>query len=233
MNKFAKLALATAVAVCATNAMAEGWYGGIGAGKTKVQNWNSTSDVLDAMDVGASELGIDGFSGKISASTDDSDTGWKIFGGYQFHPNFAVEMAYMDLGEVTAKGRASGNFFCGGYCFTGSYDVNAKTEASALIFDGIAKTDLAPWMSVFGKLGVYQAKVEQKVKLSITDGIDSIGGSDSRDDSNTGLHFGVGADFPITQSVALRAEWERLSKVKSDESESDVDLLSVSAILKF
>ena len=43
------------------------------------------------------------------AACDDKDTGFKLFGGYQVTPNWAVEATYMDMGkaEATAAGVAA------------------------------------------------------------------------------------------------------------------------------
>ena len=38
-----------------------------------------------------------------TTSCDDSDSSWKIFGGYQFNKHFALEFGYADLGETTAS----------------------------------------------------------------------------------------------------------------------------------
>lgn len=35
---------------------------------------------------------------------DLKDTGYKVFGGFMFTPNFGVEGAYLDLGKATASG---------------------------------------------------------------------------------------------------------------------------------
>src|SRR5579864_1294846 len=110
--KLVKLVLATVVAASATTAMAETthWYAGLGGGQTKVSDWVSKSDALGLMEEGGAAVGLESFDGTASASTDDSGSAWKVFGGVQFHPNFAIELAYLDLGEVTAKGHASGDF---------------------------------------------------------------------------------------------------------------------------
>lgn len=235
--RLVKLVLAAAVAASATTAVAETIHGyvGLGGGQTKVSDWVSKSDVIDWMGADADALGIDGFDGTVAASSDDSDSGWKVFGGIQFHPNFSVELAYLDLGEVAAKGNASGDFYCGSYCFTGSHNAKAKAEASAWTLDYIVKFDPASWLGLFGRLGGYRAEVEQKATATFSDGVDSLSFSASTDDKSTGFHFGLGANFYITESIAIRAEWERLNKVEVDdgEAESDVDLLSVSAIYKF
>lgn len=38
-------------------------------------------------------------SANIYTSDDDRDHGYKLFDGYQFNPNFALESGYFDLGD--------------------------------------------------------------------------------------------------------------------------------------
>ena len=52
-------------------------------------------------------------------SCSDTDTAWKIFGGYQFSRYFAAELGYNDFGKATASGVISG------------VNVDAKVEATA------------------------------------------------------------------------------------------------------
>src|SRR6266480_2733739 len=40
--------------------------------------------------------------GNTGYGANNSDTGWKLFAGYKFHPNFAVEGGYVDLGKFSA-----------------------------------------------------------------------------------------------------------------------------------
>ena len=42
-------------------------------------------------------------------NVDDSDTAWSLHAGYRFHPNLAVELGYMDLGNrsVDIRGRTT------------------------------------------------------------------------------------------------------------------------------
>lgn len=85
-TRFQRLGLAGAAAFLLGTtgpAIAQG-YIGAGAGIT-------TSDLCN------------GISGP-GVNCDDEDTGLKIFGGYKFTPNFAVEGAWIDLGEVSASG---------------------------------------------------------------------------------------------------------------------------------
>ena len=45
----------------------------------------------------------DSVSGTTGATCDDSDYGYKIFGGARLSPNLALEASYMDMGEATAS----------------------------------------------------------------------------------------------------------------------------------
>jgi OOP family OmpA-OmpF porin len=44
------------------------------------------------------------------ATTDDTDTGFRVFGGFMFHPNFGGILSYVDLGKPYYDGPAFGGF---------------------------------------------------------------------------------------------------------------------------
>lgn len=237
MNTLVKIALTTAIAASATSAMADGskFYMGLGFGQAKNQDWLSKNDVYNAMDVVASVLDIDSVDGSLSASSGNSDTAWKIFAGYELNKNFAAELSYVDLGTFEAKGSATGDFYDAGnnYLFTGSGVVLAKGEAQAFTLDGVGKFSPAQWVELFGKVGVYQAKSENRKAVAFTDGVNVVADTYSNQDHTTGLHFGFGADFNVLEHVAIRAEWERFSDVQFFGADANVELMSISAIYKF
>lgn len=117
---------------------------------------------------------------------DDSDTGWKIFGGYRFHRHFAAEGTYIDWGKVSAR--------------AGALSVTAKSSSFGIAAVGILP--LAERFSLFGKLGFLQT--EQDLAL--------VGASRSGDD--TELHYGIGLKFDLTPNWRLRAEWEQTEELK-------------------
>src|SRR5690606_11097829 len=80
----------------------------------------------------------------VIISCDDKDTAWRHFAGYQFHPNFAVELGYADLGEVSAS--APG--------------LNASVEATALDLVAVGSIPLGDRFSLFGKVGAYRGEAE-------------------------------------------------------------------------
>jgi len=236
MKRALKLALVLGMATAAEGAMAasEGWYAGIGIGQSKVSDWLSKDDARDVQSAFEDGVGVLAFSGSTTASSDDKDTGWKVYGGYQFNENLAVEASYLNLGKTTAQSSSTGRFFISGIgVVNGSLYTKTTGEASAFTLDGVVKADLAPWVDIFAKAGAYRAKLDVKLTGGITGSAGSAEASDSMDDDSTGLHIALGADFNIIENVAIRAEWERLSKVDFQDSETDIDLLSVSAIYKF
>lgn len=64
-----------------------------------------------------------------------NDTGWKLFGGYQFNPYICLEAAWVDLGKVKYR--------------------NASIETRGLAIDGIGAIPVGPIVSIFGKLGMF------------------------------------------------------------------------------
>ncbi len=88
--------------------------------------------------VGLTSVGYDCPTG---ASCDDSDTGFKLYGGYEVSPNLSVEVGFTDfgkgeIGNVSAKASA--------LSLVGAYRVAFTPE-----FTGVARLGLA---SVKGKL---------------------------------------------------------------------------------
>src|SRR6185436_11566419 len=77
-------------------------------------------------------------------SCDDKDTAYRVFGGYKFHPNIAVEGGYSPLGETSSS-------FAGG---------SLKAEANAWDIVGVGSWPLGNNFSILGKLGFYNAELK-------------------------------------------------------------------------
>ncbi|HYY62374.1 MAG TPA: outer membrane beta-barrel protein [Burkholderiales bacterium] len=170
-----------------------GFYVGAGVGQSKAKDW----------------CALGGFD-----SCDDKKTAWKIFGGYQFTPNFAVDAGYTKLGKFTAS--------------FGPETEEAKVtawEASLL-----AGAPLVGGLSIFGRLGLYRASVED---------VDNLFGTFKHD--NNDFTYGLGLGYDVTRNLGVRAEWQRYNKVGGGETalgagvgqKSDVDVLGISALWRF
>lgn len=168
--------------------------------------------------VGQSEADIDCGG---TTSCDNSDTSWKVFGGYQINRNFALEVGYGVLGKVKASTPA---FFVGPTLIPAA-DVKIETNAWEVV--GIGSLPVADRFSLFGKVGLYGADTDIDVAFA---GVGTVTDSDD----SVGLTFGVGARYDFTRNFGVRAEWQRYSDVKaSDFGEFDVDVLSAGIVFRF
>lgn len=170
-------------------------YIGFGAGKSDYDSGNMIPDLI------------------TSGSVDGKDTGYKIFGGYQFNPYFAVEVAYVDLGKAAYSGTFVDPFF-GPQTVTGG-----SLETWGLNASAVGILPLNPSFELFGKIGLFGW--ESKAR-DTTGGAPFSGKADGGD-----LSFGAGIAFHFTKNVGIRAEWERFKAV------DDIDLMSLGLTFKF
>lgn len=190
--KLAVLAGAAALAVPAAG-MAQtgpesGWYAGGSLGQASAK---------------------DACSGVPGASCDDTDTAFRIFGGYQFNRHFAVEAGYVDLGAVQAT--------AGGF--------RATTESQAFDFVAVGRLPVGERFAAYGKLGMYFAN---------TDASSDFPGTTGQSKANHDLTYALGLQYDFNRNLGIRGEWQRFQKVGGGTvSEADVDLISIGAVWRF
>jgi OOP family OmpA-OmpF porin len=154
-------------------------------------------------------------------SKDETDTGWKIYGGYQFAPYFAVEGGWADLGKFMATRNVTA---------PAAGSVSAEVEASGLFVDAVGVLPLQRFM-LFGKLGAMYTNTET---TRSTTGAVALFGPASSDDSELEFKMGLGASYSFTKALSIRAEWERFFEVGTEQTgEGDVDLISVGLAFRF
>jgi len=230
MKKTVKLLVASIIAISANSAIAESgkWYIGVGAGLSLYNDWSSGN--ITAFD---DALGVVNFDGTQSTDSDDNAFGYKLFGGYTFYKNIAVELSYIDMGEVDANSSATGTFYDAmDNAIDGNLFASAKANVTAFTLDASLNVPMTSVFALIVKAGVYAADT----KLELDAGGDIPGVEDidySKTDSSTGLHYGIGVNFKVTDAIGLRAEWERLDSVEANDGKSDVDLLSAAVIYNF
>lgn len=141
-------------------------------------------------------------------SCDEKDTAWRLFGGYQINRNFAAELGYHDLGQITSS--------------AGTASATSKARLVDLV--GIAAYPFMNVLSVYGKLGGYYAKTE------LSSNITGAGG----DETNTGLTYGAGLQWDATRNLGVRAELQRYDNVGGSRTgEGDINVVSVGALWRF
>ncbi len=176
----------------------------------------ATADVKDA----TNELNSAFASvGAVNSSTtsDDSDFSYKLFAGYKFNKNFALEGGYADLGKYTA----SGNALLRGSTINADGDV----KAYAIFIDAVGILPASEEFAVFGKVGGAYTHTKANASASFA----GFSASDNATSSKFVPKLGIGAQYYVTKAVALRAEYEYYFNVgdKNETGESDVQVFTV------
>jgi OmpA-OmpF porin, OOP family len=170
----------------------------LGSSAASAQNWVTGKFYVGAA-FGQSDVETSVTAPLITSGTvDGKDSAFKIFGGLQFHPNFAAEIAYVDLGSMNYSGS-----------FLGIPVTNGSVDITGFSASAVGRLLLGEAFSLHGKVGFWGW--DQKAR-DTTGGIpfsDSATGSD--------IFYGVGATYQVTKMIGVRAEWEQF-KMDSDKA---------------
>ena len=152
--------------------------------------------------VGQSKIKLDCPAG---ASCDDTDTAFRIFGGYNFNKHFGAELGYADLGKATFS--AAG--------------LSGDAKATAWDLMAVGTLPIGDKFGVYGKLGWYRADTKSS----------GIAGGSS--DTNSDFTMAVGGQFNFNKNLGIRAEWQQYNAVGNDSRHGDVDVMSIGVVYRF
>jgi opacity protein-like surface antigen len=128
-------------------------------------------------------------------SKNNNDVAYKIYAGYQFHPNFAVEAEYIDLGKQTVQ-------------FIGIARTNEMT-VKGLNFSLVGNYPVYDKVDVFGKVGasyLSNNSYEYGADFLAMEGTPSANNTDRK----WAPSFGMGVKYTFSKTVAARIEYEWL-----------------------
>jgi len=137
-------------------------------------------------------------------------TAYRFFGGWQFSPNWGVEVGYTDLGKVSSA--------------SPGFDQAIKVSASDVMLFG-------QWLfherfALYGKVGGYYAKVEADTTQA--------GVSTQVKQSKGNGTIAGGIQWYMTPSLALRGEGQRYLKVGGGAiGDSDYTVYGINLLYKF
>ena len=204
------LSLMTLAVLVSTSALAQdaGWYAGAHAGSTQtsIDDARITSGLLGR---GLTVTSIMG---------DDRSNGYKLFGGYQFNKNLALEGGYFDLGEFGYRANTVP---------AGSLTGNIKLRG--LNLDLVGTVPITEKFSAFGRLGV--AHTQARDTFVGTGAVRVLNPNPSSRDTN--LKVGLGVQYAFTPALSLRAELERYRVDDAVGNKGDVDMVSVGLVYRF
>lgn len=177
------------------------FYMGVSAGQTKI------------------DTGVSGLTG--TATLDESDTGYKIFGGLKLDDFWSAELQYADFGTASLKGNNGDRFTFDGtqYQFTAN-NVNLSVKAKSLGAAIVAGYDVTKAVRPYAKLGLHRWDSDATISSSA--------GNASLSDSGTDPFYGIGIQFSITDQLAARVEAEHY-KYDSEKAQ----LISVGVMYRF
>ncbi|MDH4151978.1 MAG: outer membrane beta-barrel protein [Betaproteobacteria bacterium] len=140
--------------------------------------------------VGQSKTSIDAAPyaaiGAVVTKSDDSNSAFRIFGGYQLTNYLGIEASYVDLGAFGA----SGTIGAAGFSATG--DVNGVS------LTGIGTLPLGQKVSLLGNAGVFFSKVKATASVGTIPG--------SAKDDDTDITAGIGLKYDLSKNVAARLD---------------------------
>jgi len=185
------------------------WYVGANVGQSRAEI--KTTEISDTI------LGA-GFSA-TTTHEDDRDTGYKVFGGYQFNNHFSLEGGYFDLGEFnySAVTIPAGT-------------VDGTISLRGINLDLVGFAPITERLSAFGRLGVNYAETEDTFTGTGAANV----ADQNRKERNTNPKYGVGLQYAFNDNLAMRLEAERYRTNDAvANSKSNVDLISVGLVYHF
>jgi len=180
------------------------YYGGLSAGRARAS--------IDADQTARAAVGGAPVSGVAS---DANDAAYKLFGGYQFNRNIAVELGYFDLGHTT-------------YSATGPLGMlNSDTRVDGFNLDLVGTLPVSDTFSVLGRVGVAAGRTQAHVT-----GPGATGPTDVTK-RQTNAKVGLGLQWEMNRSFWLRGEVERYRVNNAMGSRNNADVYTVSLVIPF
>ena len=173
-----------------------------------IENHLMAEGLYAAVDVGKSTA--KDACASLGSSCTDSGTAYRLGGGIQLTPNLGIEASYGIMASVKASGSLG----------------NAEYKPKTLQVSATGKFPIAGPFSLIGKVGLARTTVD----LSATNSL----GSYSPSATSTKLAWGVGAQFDLSNSLGIRAQYENFGDVgDANTGTAKISMISVGVVMKF
>ena len=156
------------------------------------------SGVFVGLGVGQSNIKLNSTDFNYLNTKDESDTAFKIYGGYQFNKYLAVEGSYIDFGKATGS----------------AINIKEKYKVTSYTLAAVGSLPLgSSGVSLLGKLGVSRNHVKDDYTFKTQ--------SFRHTKTKTDVLWGVGAKYMVTNNVGIRLEYENLGNAGEPISNAD------------
>lgn len=211
-------------------------------------------DVIEQQTAGAARMdeanllvnipnGLEPFVTEGSSDYDDTNQEVGFGVGYQLTPNFAMELAYRDLGSARYETTNTVTFDHDGETYVGVSDFHNEYESKAFILRGVGMLPVTEKLTLEALLGVAHVRTKYSGGEN-NEGfeVESLGNyglltySDSYDEKETGWSatYGLGASYAFTPAIAGYARWERVHDINTESPGwGSIEADSVSAGLRY
>ncbi len=206
-GKLSLIALAVMASSCAM-AQEPGWYvgGNVGQARAKIDDARIAAGLVGA---GATSTTI---------VDDNRDTGYKVFGGYQMNPNFALEGGYFELGQYGFKASTMP---------AGTLDGSIRLRG--LNLDLVGTLPITEKFSAFGRIGANYAQTRDS--FSSSGAVLVLDPNPSKRQVNPKV--GLGLQYAFTPALSLRGELERYRVNDAVGNKGDIDMASIGLVYRF
>lgn len=184
------------------------YYGGLSVGQSRAK--------LDEQRITNSIVGPALTTTGISR--DQNDTAYKIFGGYQFNRNIALEAGYFDLGRFgfNATTAPAGT-------------LNGQIKSHGLNLDLVGTLPMTERWSALARVGAQYART--KDSFSGTGAVTVADPNPSKNKVNAKL--GLGLQYAFSPSILMRGEVERYRVNDAVGSNARVNVFSLGLVFPF
>lgn len=185
-----------------------GWYIGttIGQAKSHLDNQRIAEQMASA------QFNID------SIKSDRTDTGYKLFGGYDFNNYLSIEGGYFALGQTDFTAQ-----------LTPAAALLGQTKFKGLNLDLVGSLPINDRFSAFGSVGLTYAERKDKFFPSEAVYIQY----PNSNNKNTNPKLGLGLQYQMNPAWALRFEVERYRLNDAIDKKGNMDLVSLGLVYKF
>lgn len=187
MQSRVSIAILLATLSLGAGAADQGFYAYASAG------WTETSRKAEA------DSAIANLVATFTSSADEKDHGYKLQAGYRFNRHFALEGGYANFGKYTYDASSP---------LPATRHLSLKTDAWTLA--AVGSLPVAENFALFGKLGA--AAYHLKFRCDGT-GVACV--NPDRRENDSGVFYGIGADWNFGRQWFARAEYEVYEDVGS------------------
>jgi OOP family OmpA-OmpF porin len=159
-----------------------------------------------------------------TASAEDTDIGYRNFGGYRFSRHWGVEMGYSDLGR--GYGAADSGAYAGekyGY------------QTSAWTLAGMGVLPIGEAFSLQGRLGWSMATPDATLSApGLGAGAQGSGIGSALPRYRSTVLWGVGGQYDYNNWLGLRVDYNNFGRIESENGNGTrSDLWSINAVVRF